>query len=165
MIRGQIQLPKDVGENIVHANVDVPVQLDCQLIGQDALIVLCQTRLQPEIQLAPTHGLRKEVCDAFFIVRTLLGIECRQTLRKSVSKAHLLSKSRQLVGAHLDRDLDARFPAPFFYVKHTDLHIGLAVNRFRPEEERNSVGRGVSSEFRNHGRALYHDSCAALERD
>ena len=61
MIRGQIQLPKDVGENIVDANVDVLIQLDRQLIGQDALIVLVQTRLQPEIQLAPTNRLRKEI--------------------------------------------------------------------------------------------------------
>ena len=142
---GQIQLSQDVGENIVYAIAGVLIQFDRQLIGWDSLIVLGHARLQSEIQLAPTNSLCKEIRYAFLIVRTLVGVERRQTLRESIIKAHLLSKNRQLVGVNLDRDLDARFPTPFFYVEHTGQHVGLPLHWLRPEEERDSIRWDVSS--------------------
>src|SRR6185312_7085793 len=115
-----------------------PDQFDRQLIGSDSLIFLGQTRLQPEIEFAPTNSLCKEIRYAFLIVRALAGVDCRQTLRESISKAYLLPKTRQLIGAHLDRDLNARFPTPFFHVEHTGQHVGMSLNRVRPEEERDA---------------------------
>lgn len=144
MMRSQIQLSQDVGENIVCAIAGLLIQFGRQLIGSDSLIFLGKTRLQSEIQLAPTNSLCKEIRYAFLIVRTLAGVECRQTFRESVSKAHLLSKNRQLVGAHLDRDLNACFPTSFFYIEHTGQHVGLSLNRLRPEEERDSIRWNVS---------------------
>ncbi|MBI5671772.1 MAG: hypothetical protein HZC50_00555 [Nitrospirae bacterium] len=100
--------------------------------------------MQSEIQLTPTNSLCKAIRHAFLIVRTLVGIECHHTLRQSISKAHLLSKSRELVAANFNRDLDTRFPTPFFYVEHTGQHIGAPLDWLRPEEERDSIRRNVS---------------------
>jgi len=144
-IRGQIQLSQDISENIVYAIVGLLIQFDPQLIGLDSLIFLGQTPLQSEVQLAPTNRLCKAIRYAFLIVRPLVGIKCRQTLRDSIGKAHLLSKNQQLIGAYLDRDLDARFPTPFFHVEHTGQHVGLPLDWLRPEEERDSVRWDVLS--------------------
>jgi hypothetical protein len=139
MMRGQIQLSQDVGENIVCAIAGLLIQFDRQLIGKDSLIFLSQTSLQSESQLAPTNGLCKEIHYPFLIVMPLAGIERRQTPRESIGKAYLLAKHRQLFGAHLDRNLNARFPTSFFHVEHTGQHVGLSLNRLRPEEERDSI--------------------------
>lgn len=138
MIGGQIQLSQDVGENIVYAIAGRMIQFDRQFIGSDSLIFLSQAHLQPEIELAPTNGLCKEIRYAFLVVRMLAGVECRQTFCQSISKAYFLSKNRQLVGPHLDRDLNARFPTPFFHVEHAGQHVGMSLNRVRPEEERDA---------------------------
>ncbi len=128
MFRDQIQLSQDIGENIVYAITSFLIQFGCQLIGLDSLIFLGQPLLQPEMEFAPTNCLCKEIRYAFLIVRTLVGIERPQTYRESISKAHFLSKNRELVDPHLDRDLDACFPTPFFHVEHTGQHVGSSLN-------------------------------------
>src|SRR6185437_5043152 len=131
--------------NIVYAIAGLLIQFDRQFIGSDSLIFLGQPHLQPEIEFAPTNSLCKEIRYAFLVVRMLTGVECRQGFRESISKAHFLSKNRQLIDPHLDRDLNARFPTPFFHVEHTGQHVGLSLNRLRPEEERDSIRWDVSS--------------------
>jgi hypothetical protein len=115
------------------------IQFGCQLIGSDSLIFLSHPSLQPKVQLAPTHGLCKDIRYAFLIMKTFVRAEGHQTLRQSLHKVHLPSKIHQLISSYLDRDLDARFPTPFFDVEHTDQEIPLSVNRLGPEEERDAI--------------------------
>lgn len=124
---------------MVYSIADLLIQFDRQLIGSDSLIFLGQTRLQSEIELAPTNCLCEEIRYAFLIVRTLTRVDCRQTFRESIGKEYFLSKNRQLIGAHLDRDLNARFPTPFFHVEHTGQHVGMSLNRVGSEEDRDSI--------------------------
>ena len=139
MMRGQVQLFPYVGENIVCAIAGRLIQFDRQLISLDSLIFLGQTRLQSEIQFAPTNSLYKEIRNPFLMVRKLLEVKRRQILRESISKTYLLSKNRQLFDTHLDGNLDARFPTSFFHVEYTGQHVRSSLNRLRPEEERDSI--------------------------
>jgi hypothetical protein len=130
---------------MIYAMASLLIQFDRQLIGLDSLIFLGHAPLQSEIQLAPTHGLCKEIRNAFLIMKTFVRAECHHTLRESLRKVHLLSKIRHLVGPYLDSDLDACFPTPFFHVEYTGQEIGLSINRLGPEEERDAIRWGVSS--------------------
>jgi hypothetical protein len=124
---------------MIYAIASFLIQFDRQLIGLDSLIFLDHTPLQFEIQLAPTHSLCKNIGNAFLIMRTFVRAECHHTLRESLRQVHLLSKIHQLLGPYLDRDLDACFPTPFFYVEYTDQQIRLSINRLGPEEQRDAI--------------------------
>lgn len=70
MILRHIQLRQNVGQHILLSMEDRPIKFTGKIFRGQTMVLLKQSPLELQVQLAPAHGLGKEVRDASLVFHT-----------------------------------------------------------------------------------------------
>lgn len=146
----QVELGKNVGDNILLSGQHGLIQFRDELVAEDALVFLLEPGCEAKIELAPGNRLCREIRDAGGNVRTIIFRQRGKGLSQRVHVLNGCLQRGELVGGNVDGNLDAGLPAPFLHVEHARLCGGTVVNWFRAKEERDAIRCSIRRSIKSH---------------